>query len=67
MKTPIEVSEDDLRDAIEGLQGICVSCGEFGCDNTAEPDAERYTCESCGKPTVYGAEQALLMGLITIR
>ena len=40
--------------------GICLSCGEEadGC----EPDAERYTCESCGEKQVYGADQALLCG-----
>ena len=33
---------------------------------TVEPDARRYECEACGQPTVYGMEEALLMGLITI-
>jgi len=37
--------------------GFCIACGEDqeGC----EPDAERYECESCGKRTVFGAEQLL--------
>lgn len=41
--------------------GICIACGEEqeGC----EPDAERYTCESCGQKMVYGAEQLLIMGM----
>ena len=39
--------------------GICLACGEEadGC----EPDAERYTCEYCDEPRVYGAEQILMM------
>ena len=26
-----------------------------------EPDARNYTCESCGEPKVFGAEELLLM------
>jgi len=39
--------------------GICISCGDDA--DGVEPDAERDECESCGKNTVYGAEQLLLM------
>lgn len=37
--------------------GFCIACGEeaMGC----EPDAREYECESCGKMTVYGAEELL--------
>ena len=37
--------------------GFCVGCGEeaYG----VEPDARRYTCESCGEPKVFGAEELL--------
>ena len=45
----------------EGLSnwGICGSCGheQEGC----EPDARNYECDSCGKNTVFGAEEALFM------
>ena len=44
--------------------GICL-----GCDSTqspVEPDAKRVNCESCGKPSVYGVAQLLLMGRIEI-
>jgi hypothetical protein len=39
--------------------GFCLKCGSeaYG----VEPDAEKYTCEECEAPTVYGAEQLLLM------
>jgi hypothetical protein len=39
--------------------GFCLACGEEadGC----EPDAQRYTCEYCDEPRVYGAEQILMM------
>lgn len=40
--------------------GLCLSCGEEaeGC----EPDAERYTCDSCGQKWVYGSDQILIAG-----
>jgi hypothetical protein len=45
--------------------GFCLACGaEASC---VEPDARKYTCESCGKPKVYGLEELLLMGLLRIR
>ncbi len=39
--------------------GFCVACGADadGC----EPDARGYECEECGKPSVYGAEELLIM------
>lgn len=42
-------------------EGYCLACGDkaYG----VEPDAAKYTCESCDKPKVYGAEQLILMGL----
>lgn len=35
--------------------GFCIACGKSqdGC----EPDARRYTCESCGKKAVYGSDE----------
>jgi hypothetical protein len=40
--------------------GICLYCGDdaYG----VEPDAERYTCEGCQQPYVYGAEQLIVLG-----
>lgn len=40
--------------------GFCVGCGADA--DGVEPDAERYECEECGKRSVYGAEQVLIMG-----
>lgn len=39
--------------------GFCLSCGAeaYG----VEPDARRYTCESCDEDKVYGAEELLIM------
>lgn len=39
--------------------GFCLACGvdADGC----EPDARGYDCENCGKASVYGAEEVLMM------
>jgi predicted RNA-binding Zn-ribbon protein involved in translation (DUF1610 family) len=39
--------------------GFCTACGEEV--EGVEPDAEDYTCESCGEDAVCGAEQLLIM------
>ena len=41
-----------------GNDGFCIECGE--CQGGCEPDARKYTCESCGKRAVYGAEELLI-------
>ena len=52
-----------VQSVIEGenCEGFCLACGntQGGC----EPDARRYTCETCGAAKVYGAEELLMMGL----
>lgn len=39
--------------------GFCIACGyeQDGC----EPDACEYECEECGEPTVYGAQELVMM------
>lgn len=54
----VKATEEDVS---EGLNGGCVSCGEIqygGC----EPDARKYECNNCGKKTVYGLEELVMMG-----
>lgn len=37
--------------------GFCIACG---CEaDGVEPDAEKYECDSCGFPGVYGAQELL--------
>jgi len=45
------VGEDDCL-------GFCMKCGDEA--SGVEPDARKYTCDSCGEPGVYGAEEILL-------
>jgi hypothetical protein len=63
MTDKAKVTIDQIIAAIEADDnlGFCLACGAeaYG----VEPDARRYTCESCGKPRVYGAEELLLMGV----
>ena len=49
---------EELESASESDGGFCLACGEeaFG----IEPDACNYTCESCGKPEVFGAEEIVI-------
>jgi len=49
-----------MRD--ESYPGFCTSCGRKA-KQSCEGDASEYPCQfkSCGKPTVYGAEQLLFM------
>ena len=59
MKTPIDIDRIIAACEDDDYTGFCTSCGseQGGC----EPDARHYICESCGKPTVYGAEELLFL------
>ena len=60
--TQYKPSEKDLMRGVEdGSIGFCLACGAIA--NCIEPDATKYTCQSCGAPKVYGAEELLLMNL----
>jgi CO dehydrogenase/acetyl-CoA synthase gamma subunit (corrinoid Fe-S protein) len=59
------ITEQEYLENSECLEGYCTTCREFT-TSSVEPDAEEYSCEQCDKKTVYGTEQALLMGLIDI-
>lgn len=50
-----------LLGATEDNEGFCLACGSEG--QSAEPDARKYKCESCGENKVYGAEELMLMNL----
>lgn len=58
----ITVSESDIW---EGDNGACVECGEVIMGGI-EPDARDYDCEHCGAQAVFGLEELLLMGRLTI-
>jgi len=58
------ISEEEYIEAAESNLGFCTNCQEFTHDS-CEPDAHKYTCPECEENTVYGAEEALLLNLIT--
>lgn len=60
----VKMSVEQYRKYCFDYMGICTSCGEMAPE--CEPDAERYECPECGEDTVYGVEQALLLGKIEI-
>ena len=55
MDRVLELAEESMFGMAD--VGICVKCGEeqYG----VEPDARRYTCESCGGRHVYGAQELM--------
>ena len=61
MAVETKVTLDMVIQAVEedDNSGFCLACGDqtYG----IEPDAHEYTCESCGEPKVYGAEELLFM------
>lgn len=63
---PITITEARYREACNGYEGWCKSCGKFTRDCGVEPDAENYNCPLCEENKVMGAEQALICGEIDI-
>ena len=59
------MSVAEFEEACDGYEGFCASCGAVT-NSGVEPDARRLACESCGAETVYGMEEALVMGFVTI-
>ena len=59
------ITPERIIDAVERCMtmlddpGFCLHCGTDadGC----EPDARHHKCDSCGRLTVFGAEEVLLM------
>ena len=62
---PKAVTKNEYQMSARDYIGWCTCCLEFTRDCT-EPDAEEYDCPKCEQNTVMGAEQALLVGQITI-
>ena len=59
------LSAGEFEAACDAHDGFCIDCNEIT-NSGVEPDARRYECESCGGNTVYGMEEALLMGALSI-
>jgi len=57
-----KLSEAEYRSSDNA--GFCLACGAEA--EGVEPDARRYTCESCDATKVYGLEELLIMGLLVL-
>jgi hypothetical protein len=55
----LDLAQTELEDNPDGYGGFCASCGEY--HDNVEPDAAQYTCGNCGKPTVYGCENIVIV------
>jgi Zn finger protein HypA/HybF involved in hydrogenase expression len=61
----VSISEERFSEAVDNSEGFCTECNDFT-HGSSEPDAENYKCPECKKNTVFGAEQALILGLIDV-
>jgi hypothetical protein len=59
------LTENEYRAILDDNIGFCLACGQETIGGV-EPDARRYTCESCGEPKVFGLEELLLMNLLVL-
>ncbi len=58
------ITQEEYEAHANDYDGFCTACGEWTCGG-CEPDARRYLCEGCDERAVYGAEEALMRGLIS--
>ncbi len=56
-------TEEKIQEAIDDLLGWCLICQQFTASKI-KPDARERKCPKCHRNTVFGAEEALLMGEI---
>lgn len=59
------LSRDEFDEHEDMYDGYCTACGEWT-DGEVEPDATEYECPGCTAHSVFGAEEALLMGYVEI-
>lgn len=61
----MKITLEEFEELHESNVGICLSCGYRELSGI-EPDAHEYTCPNCEEPNVYGMDEALLQGLVTV-
>jgi len=61
----MEMTMEEYYDATSKHEGFCTECKELTRD-MCEPDAANYECPVCGGFTVFGIEEAMLIGYIEI-
>jgi len=60
----IKITEETYHEMVEESGGYCLACKleAYG----VEPDARNYVCDGCGEAKVFGIEELLLMGMISL-
>jgi len=61
------MTKHDYSNHREEYNGYCKACKDVTNYGGVEPDADSYECETCGKNSVIGVEDALICGYIKIR
>ena len=64
-KCKMKISTKQFQSYAKRYRGYCLECNKFTRSET-EPDADQYDCPKCFKNAVVGAENALIMGFLTI-
>jgi len=60
---PLHFTLEEIGPMIEDMGGYCLACGTE--HYNIEPDACRYPCVECEEKQVYGAQEILIMGLVS--
>ena len=60
------MTPEEYEENVEENNGFCTTCKKITVFGGCEPDAREYECPDCGNSTVYGTEEALIMGVIKI-
>lgn len=58
------MSEPEYRALLRDDIGLCLNCGAMV--DGWEPDARRGQCPDCAEHSVYGSEELLIRGRITL-
>lgn len=60
------LTTDQFFEHCNQYDGYCKECDEVTAIGDVEPDAEERLCEVCDNKSVYGMEQALILGFLEI-
>jgi predicted RNA-binding Zn-ribbon protein involved in translation (DUF1610 family) len=63
----MQVTQRRFEQLSEKYAGYCTSCDKITKQEGVEPDARNYECPKCGEKTLFGIEEALIMGEIGIK
>lgn len=61
----MKIETEILEGLLFGLEnpGYCTVCDDITHDE-CEPDAQNYTCPNCNSNSVFGLQEALMMGCL---